>query len=237
MNGEFAPERNWKEMLMEDDDYRKTIEELEVKIEAGRKTEMEMRKIKNDKEFSRHMGLVKEYRKWSNEVYTPKTYKIYGKSDAYGKTGDQILTKGYEEYLKRDDAIRKHGGYPYHRTYLDRWDPTQYDPWSIAKESLTQTTAFSTALDPLGLQERHFLEEARGLHLLEDGPKTGIPPLRAMKPWLQMPYSYYAWQNSGKWTRHWNGIDDKVPEIPSVCLSEGGEGGVNEATDTGKNTG
>ena len=66
---------------------------------------------------------------------------------------------------------------------------------------------------------------------------SGIPPLRAMKPWLQMPYSYYAWQNSGKWTRHWNGIDDKVPEIPSVCLSEGGEGGVNEATDTGKNTG
>ena len=49
---------------------------------------------------------------------------------------------------------------------------------------------------------------------------VGTPPLRALKAWLQMPYSYYAWQQSGKWDKHWKGVEHKLPEVPSVCRSD-----------------
>lgn len=214
-------DRDWRTRLSEDKEYCRTIEAVDRKIEEGKKTEAEMRRMKNEREFTKHLGLVKEYRKWSNEVYAPKTNKIYEKSDAYGEKGNYHLASGYAGYLKYDSKVRHHGGYPYDRVYLDRWDQEQYDPWGVAKESLAQTTAFSGSLDPLGLQYRCFLDEAKGLFLLENGSKTeGTPPLRAMKAWLRMPYSYYAWQNNAKWSNHWEGGEARLPEVPSVCASE-----------------
>jgi len=212
-------EKGWRDMLHEDEEYRETMQGLEKMISASHKTEVEMRKMKIDKEFSKHLGLVKEYRKWSNEVYSPKVNQIYKKSDATkDKNG---LSDGYEDFLKRDAVVRRHRAYPYDRIYLDRWNAQQYDPWTVAKASLKQTTTFCGSSDPLSIQERHFLEEARGLHLLKNGSKTvGTPPLRAMKAWLKMPYSYYAWQQSGKWNKHWKGVEQKLPEVPSVCRSD-----------------
>ena len=35
-----------------------------------------------------------------------------------------------------------------------------------------------------------------------------------------MPYSSYAWQNSAKWSKHWKGAEEKLPEVTSVCVSE-----------------
>jgi len=212
-------EKGWRDMLDEDEEYRETIQGLEQMISASKKTEVEMRKMRNDKEFSKHLGLVKEYRKWSNEVYSPKVNRIYKKSDATENKSQ--LVDGYDDFLRRDAVVRRHRAYPYDRIYLDRWNAKHYDPWTVAKASLTQTTTFCGSSDPMGIQERHFLDEARGLHLLENGSKTvGTPPLRALKAWLQMPHSYYAWQQSGKWDKHWKGVEHKLPEVPSVCRSD-----------------
>jgi len=222
--------RAWRDLLNEDEEYCKTIKEFDSHIDKAKKIEAEMQNRKSETEFSKHMALVKEYRKWSKSIYTPKTKKIFNKSDLMGETGRSHLVNGYDEYLQYDSKIRPHGGYPHDRVFLDRWDQQQYDPWNVAKEAVKETTIFSGSLDPLKLQNRNFLEEARGLYLLENKSKTeGIPPLRSLGAWLKMPYSYYAWQNSAKWSKHWKGMDEKLPEVPSVCTS-----GVEEQLDGGE---
>jgi len=213
-------EKDWRARLQEDSDYCKTIGDLEAKIEEHRKTEEEMCQRKKEKKFTKHLGLVKEYRKWSNDVYAPKTNEIFRKSDEKGDDGKSQLANGYAGFLAYDAMIRQHGVYPHDRVFLDRWKREEYDPWDVAKESILQTTSFSGSLDPLSLQQRQFLEEARGLYLLGGGYSAGSKPnLGSMKPWLRMPYSYYAWQNSAPWSKHWKGVEEKLPEVPSVCAS------------------
>lgn len=233
VNQEDFTKTDWKTLLMEDQDYVNTIEDVNTMIDEARKTEMDMRKMKQEVEFAKHLGLVKEYRKWSTEIYSPKTREMYQKSDGDKGTARKTMLNSYDQFLAAESMARRHGGYPYDRIYLDRWDKKQYDPWNVARASLAQTSTFPGHRDPLGVQEKHYLEEARGLHQLENGAKSGRPPLRAMKPWLQMPYSYYAWQNSGKWSKHWQGVEENPLGLPSVCASSSSF--VAESTEEGNN--
>jgi len=192
----------------------KKAEENRKRKESNETDEKDWRaRLQEDSDYCKTIG-------WSNDVYAPKTNEIFRKSDEKGDDGKSQLANGYAGFLAYDATIRQHGVYPHDRVFLDRWKREEYDPWDVAKESILQSTSFSGSLDPLSLQQRQFLEEARGLYLLGGGYSAGSKPnLASMKPWLRMPYSYYAWQNSAPWSKHWKGVEEKLPEVPSVCAS------------------
>ena len=49
----------------------------------------------------------------------------------------------------------------------------------------------------MGVQQRQFLEEARGLHLLETGPKNGDPQNFPVAKWSKWLISKYVCANAG----------------------------------------
>lgn len=208
--------KNSKEVLMEDPEYAEMVEGMNTNMEKLKETENDLKKLADDQQLSRHLQNLKEHTKWSRNIYTPKTKKVHEKSD---EKKTNILVSEHDKYLQFGNKAALNRVWPPDRPYLDRWQPNFYNPWMVARDSLNQTTSFSASEDPMTLQERHYLDEARSLYLLQP-QNTGNPPLRAMKHWLKMPYSYYAWQNESKWTRGWKGYQDKLATVPSICISE-----------------